>query len=1357
MKVFSAAILCLLLILNAGCRPGRANVQVPPGEPTASDPLSSLADEFFSRMLLEESERQEANLESRAALTEIRELHHQNRDTEALQRFKDYFFDKLRHPERYGFDRHILDPYTGWHGVLSADSPGKVIAGADRLMNGVISFGGNEVDIGPPGTVNWNHPFARDEAVPFDEVPAMVGISRFNILIQAYQLTRNEVYLRRWAEYIDDWAMHSTYADGVHPCVVPTNFGNPLLPTLKLLVLIAGLEPAERDIVPAATVARLLNRTIRDHSLQPLMYIRSNCHNWTPDTAVYMEAAMLLDEFKAAPMYFRESRRRCVEDIAVTQHLRDGSETQQDVWYNPSFLRTKEAIRFIDARAVVPLRDERPWIREVRLNDQWKRQIYEHLGERLQYLMRLVTPQQVAPIPFRADTRGAGISVSDGNYLRNPAFFDRPETRALMAAFSDPDSGIRPSYTSEWFPYGGYNIVRDGWERDSGYGAMFCSPKPGAYGGRRSRSNNNTFGLNAWGEDLVVDAEGGKYNERPSALTVDGHLQQFHARVYSVPDPSGHKTTQVSAWTEPAPWRWHASEHFNLMEGVYAGPYGDRGQFRFNARRGEAGERLVTEAKGARYTDIGLEMVPRGHRLLASAFLHRAGVPVATVRELNEQWLDLPDVYKIGKTVNSADVSRRLGFGYSLTAREYETLDLYGRVTDKILGMRGWIYAGIERAVRETALKPDGPYETIEAVFEAGRDQELADKAKALHATRLRAALDEANALDLVPADDLRHLAEPPRNAPAIDIRSGQKVAFFGGAVMHDGGRDPIGWCKLIYDGLTKQGRDIEPVWAGSRTDTMADIRARLDWVLAEEPDWLIVNFGAKDLRDVKEEAYPATVASWREHMAAILDASAGAGVRPIATAVPMPFEDAPLEHPANLAAVEMNDWLEAEAARRGIPFVDFSTPLRKGRANDNVAALRDEYTRRRDYELIEDVTHQRQALYLREEKIWIVTDRLLSPAPHRYEQLWYFPFRTLESSTNKADQIVVNPDRQTIRMMADTRKDEWRTVPACWMDVMQFSTANLRYDYRPDYKMADRAEVAVTFDGRGNEQVVTLFHPMKPGTKGQEAFQQVKKFQGRNGATGFAAQTHDGKVIFYLSSLDQAQSMKAGPVQAVAETLLISGDRVLVLGCRELALNGRPVEIRTADFEFSLSSGFSPLAIYRPIDPVSISPARNVFVDQLDVELSSRTPGVEIRYTLDGTDVTPQSALYREPIHITEDTVVRARAYRPGVNENPVQTSGTHATPVTFAVFDRAELRPAAAGGTAQPGLRYRYYEADWKDLWLSMEELTPVAQGEEARLFDLGIVSAGNPPIGRAAAPRRKYFGVVYEGRLHLGGHHP
>jgi hypothetical protein len=89
-------------------------------------------------------------------------------------------------------------------------------------------------------------------------------------------------------------------------------------------------------------------------------------------------------------------------------------------------------------------------------------------------------------------------------------------------------------------------------------------------------------------------------------------------------------------------------------------------------------------------------------------------------------------------------------------------------------------------------------------------------------------------------------------------------------------------------------------------------------------------------------------------------------------------------------------------------------------------------------------------------------------------------------------------------------------------------------------------------------------------------------------------------------------------------------------------------------------------------------------------VALGSPTPGALIRYTLDGSEPTGQSALYRAPITLTGTTIVKARAYAEGFDP----------AFIAQATFTRMTPRPATPLAGALPGLVCRYYEGAWDKL---------------------------------------------------------
>jgi hypothetical protein len=69
-----------------------------------------------------------------------------------------------------------------------------------------------------------------------------------------------------------------------------------------------------------------------------------------------------------------------------------------------------------------------------------------------------------------------------------------------------------------------------------------------------------------------------------------------------------------------------------------------------------------------------------------------------------------------------------------------------------------------------------------------------------------------------------------------------------------------------------------------------------------------------------------------------------------------------------------------------------------------------------------------------------------------------------------------------------------------------------------------------------------------------------------------------------------------------------------------------------------------------RPVlDPPMMSPQGGMFGGPVEVSLTMREPGADIRYTLDGSVPGPADLRYDKPIKLTEPTVLRARAFKDG------------------------------------------------------------------------------------------------------------
>jgi len=97
-----------------------------------------------------------------------------------------------------------------------------------------------------------------------------------------------------------------------------------------------------------------------------------------------------------------------------------------------------------------------------------------------------------------------------------------------------------------------------------------------------------------------------------------------------------------------------------------------------------------------------------------------------------------------------------------------------------------------------------------------------------------------------------------------------------------------------------------------------------------------------------------------------------------------------------------------------------------------------------------------------------------------------------------------------------------------------------------------------------------------------------------------------------------------------------------------------------------------------------------DIFVDTLQVELESRSSGLELRYSLDGTDPGLKSPIYDGGIVVDETATVRARAFHRG-------------RPVTRTVertFTKVVPKEALVAAETRAGLRRQSFSGKWNEL---------------------------------------------------------
>jgi len=405
---------------------------------------------------------------------------------------------------------------------------------------------------------------------------------------------------------------------------------------------------------------------------------------------------------------------------------------------------------------------------------------------------------------------------------------------------------------------------------------------------------------------------------------------------------------------------------------------------------------------------------------------------------------------------------------------------------------------------------------------------------------------------------------------------------------------------------------------------------------------------------------------------------------------------------------------------------------------------------------------------------MWIITDRLRSSGTHEYAQQWLLPLRPPANTPIKELRTGAAFDASKITADAASKKiatheptvpvasnGKMIDMPKVNLSLYQFSAMPLKYSSKVEfrgkeygyYMYPSRDRVQAAWSGTGDQQVITLVFPRAAGTGAEGDLKSSQQITSGKGGIGFVAVSPNGKTVKYLSSFVKNDVLTLDKVSIEGRALLLSGDRGMALGTSKMTVDDKAIKLPTPDVEFALNNGAPQLTpIYRPISPVEIAPDRNVFAGKVLITLASKTPGVQIHYTTDGSEPTPESPIYAKPFTLTKSTDVMARAYRPGVTKNPPTQSGTEATVVSTAYFQEENLTPPVTPTRPEAGLNVSYYEGDWNKLFMQFDDQKPLTSAKGVKLWDTSIIPASNPFVEGKSGSRVKPYALEYTGFLHI-----
>lgn len=211
--------------------------------------------------------------------------------------------------------------------------------------------------------------------------------------------------------------------------------------------------------------------------------------------------------------------------------------------------------------------------------------------------------------------------------------------------------------------------------------------------------------------------------------------------------------------------------------------------------------------------------------------------------------------------------------------------------------------------------------------------------------------------------------------------------------------------------------------------------------------------------------------------------------------------------------------------------------------------------------------------------------------------------------------------------------------------------------------------------------------------------------------------------------------------------TLTIKADNPSYAYIRDVTLNGVPVRRHFVTYDEIMEGGelrfsLSPSADHSRDDlPAPYSLTREPFASKPyiggDLELfgsetlvhmGTRTPGAVIRYTLDGSEPTPESRLYEGPFPVVESCTIKAKAFGEGMQ--PSRTVSREAS--------SRHIRPFPSREGTEAGVRYTYHEANF----VRCAQL----DGDPAEGFGVML----GPQIGWAG--REDHFGYIFSGFIDI-----
>jgi hypothetical protein len=522
---------------------------------SSPESLAVLGQRFFSQMTLD-----------LPGLENVKKLVARHDHPAALEEYKQFFFRRLRQQQDAGLLAFEAKDYQGDVTEANAVIPPPTQPAVNEALEGIVAAEFQEkgrrlrveAELGMPGAIPWD--FAAPDLLKDNpngdfilqlcrqqNYPGMTGFA----LLGSYASGGPAEHFDRWVEILDDWTLN-WQRDAERSPLALRDYHLLYVCRVKETVVrlrnLAMMRPDAVDRMPASSLARLLMVLNEEYLSSAVRLGRSGLYNFRiMALAVMVPTSLGLPEFHAHQWALREGWRQ-IDDNFVYKTRRDGAnfECANDGHENTDqvLMRPYQAMQACAPQVM--------W-----LEPFWDVEFAENLQANARYWVHNLKQDGFS---YRLNHRPQRMRyLGEHPEYHVDLLADEPEVRRRLwkvMQVGKPESP--PEVCSEGMAFQGYYYLRSGWEPDDDF-LYFQSIGQPILSGREDDTAFSLYG------------KGGIFLLAP-APAVDGKTQNIHHGLVQNPGGKAH----FASYGRPdvvQEGRFHADDHFDLVEGTFSGVY----------------------------------------------------------------------------------------------------------------------------------------------------------------------------------------------------------------------------------------------------------------------------------------------------------------------------------------------------------------------------------------------------------------------------------------------------------------------------------------------------------------------------------------------------------------------------------------------------------------------------------------------------------------------------------------------------------------------------------------------------------------------------------------------------------------